>query len=73
MTAKNIARVRIVPDLCIVCHACEEHCPEVFQVAPISGSAVDRSIDPNDFAHGIEIAADICPVSIIKIDYDEAP
>lgn len=63
----TIKRVWIAPG-CIVCHACEEHCPEVFYVEELSGSIVAADVDPNDFAHGIEIAASICPVEVIKID-----
>lgn len=70
IATREITRVWIAPD-CIICNACEEHCPEVFFVEELEGSIVDAEVDPNDFATGIEIAADICPVEVIKIEYSD--
>jgi ferredoxin len=68
--ARPITRVWIAPN-CIICNACEEHCPEVFFVEELVGSTVSPEVDPNDFAVGIHIAQDICPVDVIRVDYQD--
>lgn len=50
---------------CISCCSCEEHCPEVFLVE--GTSRVLDGVDPNDFDDHVRLAAEVCPVEVIKI------
>lgn len=65
--AKRIKKVRIVPG-CISCGSCEAICPKVFQVTDIA--RVLPGVDPDEDADDVREAADMCPVSVIKVDED---
>ncbi len=63
--AKKIRCVRIVPG-CISCGSCEAICPKVFEVTDIA--RVRPNADFEDNAELAREAADMCPVSVIKVD-----
>ena len=50
---------------CISCCSCEEHCPEVFLVE--GTSRVLEGANPDDFDEQVRLAAEVCPVEVIKI------
>jgi ferredoxin len=63
-----ITRVWIEPG-CIICNACEETCPEVFEV-----TETDCIVKPGadlSLAMRIKHAAEECPVLVIK--FEETP
>lgn len=58
-------KVRIVPG-CISCGTCEAICPAVFKV---KGTAYVHNQDVvSDYEDEVEEAAEMCPVSVIKVD-----
>ena len=60
-----IVRVWIDPG-CIICNACEETCPQVFEV-----TATDCIVRPDadlSLAERIKHAAEECPVLVIKFE-----
>src|SRR2546429_9782526 len=69
-THKEITKVWIAPG-CIVCDSCENDCPEVFDVQeqtciirpPAMAEAFVRALTPS-----IIVAAEGCPVEVIKFD-----
>ncbi len=63
-----ISKVWIEPG-CIVCDACENEAPDVFQV--LADTCIVRPAAPLDNTGSIVAAADGCPVDVIK--YDKAP
>jgi ferredoxin len=63
-----IARVWIEPG-CIVCKACEETCPQVFEVT--EKDCVVRPTADLTQIERIKHAAEECPVAVIK--FQEAP
>lgn len=65
----KIAKVWIDPG-CIVCHVCEEECPEIFDVTETT-CEIKTTAKPVDFSAGIVSAAEKCPVNVIK--FDEQP
>ncbi len=65
----KIAKVWIDPG-CIVCHVCEEECPEIFDVTETTCLIKDGA-KPVDFSEGIVSAAEKCPVNVIK--FEEMP
>jgi ferredoxin len=65
----KIAKVWIDPG-CIVCHVCEEECPEIFDVQETT-CLIRPEAKPVDFSAGIVSAAEKCPVNVIK--FDEMP
>ncbi len=67
MTNK-IKNVTITPG-CISCGTCESVCPRVFKVK--ATAEVIPGSDPNKDAELVREAADLCPVSVIKVE-DEA-
>lgn len=50
---------------CIACAACESICPEVFMV--LDEAQADNSKIPG-YENECRLAADACPVSVIKIE-----
>lgn len=64
----SIKKVSIIPG-CISCGTCEVICKEVFTVKDIS--YVNESVDPNVFADAVIEAADMCPVSVIKVEIEK--
>jgi ferredoxin len=60
-----ISKVWIEPG-CIVCNACEDIFPEVFEVT--SDSCIIRPGAPHDDGLKIEEAAEACPVEVIKFN-----
>ena len=65
MAQQKVKKVEIIPG-CTSCGTCEVICPEVFQVKDISYVKSDANLNKN--AALIKEAADICPVSVIKVD-----
>jgi cytochrome b6-f complex iron-sulfur subunit len=74
-THKEVVKVWIAPG-CIVCDACENDCPEVFDVQeqtclirpPAMAEAFLRPLTPS-----IIIASEGCPVDVIKFETVEVP
>src|SRR5437588_9691595 len=74
-THQIITKVWIAPG-CIVCDACENDCPEVFDVQeqtclirpPALNAEFLKPLTPS-----IIIAAEGCPVDVIKFDLQEVP
>src|SRR5438067_1280388 len=74
-TYKVVTKVWIAPG-CIVCDACENDCPEVFDVTettclirpPAMADSFLRPLTPS-----IIIAAEGCPVDVIKFETVEVP
>src|SRR5881227_860294 len=72
-THKEVVKVWIAPG-CIVCDACENDCPEVFDVQettclirpPAMNAEFLKPLTPS-----IQIAAEGCPVDVIKFDTKE--
>ena len=62
---KEIKKVEIIPG-CISCGTCEAICPKVFEVRDIS--YVRPQADFNESPDLVEEAADMCPVSVIKVE-----
>jgi ferredoxin len=52
---------------CIVCNACEDICPEVFQVTEET-TVVREGVDPSGYEDEIIEAAESCPVEVIKYE-----
>lgn len=73
-THKVVTKVWIEPG-CIVCDACETDCPEVFDVQEETCVIRPEATKP-DFTKGltptIQIAAEGCPVNVIKFETVEA-
>lgn len=63
---KKFKGVRIVPG-CISCGSCEAICPKVFEVTDIAHVKPYGSVNDEDIEL-IKEAADMCPVSVIKVD-----
>src|SRR2546425_11011448 len=74
-THQIITKVWIAPG-CIVCDACENDCPEVFDVTettclirpPAMSADFLKPLTPS-----IIVAAEGCPVDVIKFDLQEVP
>ena len=54
---------------CISCSLSEGNCPEVFKVKD-EGATVIEGVDYSGLEEKIKIAADSCPVEVIKYDED---
>lgn len=63
--ARCIKNVKIVPG-CISCGSCEAICPKVFEVRDIA--YVKKDVNFNEQADDVREAADMCPVSVIKVE-----
>ena len=63
-----ITRVRI-EEGCISCGSSEGNCPEVFKVKD-GGATVIEGVDYSGLEEKIKMAADLCPVAVIKYDED---
>lgn len=60
-------KVTVDHDLCIGCGACEEECPEVFQLRDDNLSyVINDNIDPKLYGT-VRNAEDFCPVTAISI------
>src|SRR3954464_288311 len=74
-THQEIVKVWIAPG-CIVCDACENDCPEVFDVQeqtclirpPAMNAEFLKPLTPS-----IQVAAEGCPVDVIKFDLVTVP
>src|SRR5436190_23699196 len=74
-TYQIVTKVWIAPG-CIVCDACENECPEVFDVQeetcvirpPAMSTDFLKPLTPTVIA-----AAEACPVDVIKFDLQEVP
>ncbi len=56
-----------VEDGCIVCGACEDICPDVFEVGDETTEIADGA-DFDAYEDAIREAAEECPVEVIKFD-----
>lgn len=63
----SIKKVWIEPG-CIACENCQSVCPEVFVVDDVSH--VIENVNYNLYEDGIKIAAEQCPVEVIKYETD---
>jgi ferredoxin len=66
--SKKITNVIITPG-CVSCGSCQVICPEVFEVKGVS--RIKDKVDLNKYVAAIEEAAEVCPVSVIKIEEHE--
>lgn len=66
--SKKIKKVTITPG-CISCGSCEAVCPKVFEVKDIAYVKTDARLQDNEEL--IREAADMCPVSVIKVEEEE--
>src|SRR5688572_29502668 len=74
-THQIVTKVWIAPG-CIVCDACENDCPEVFDVQEETCLIRPPALKPDFLAPltpSIQIAAEGCPVDVIKFDLKEVP
>src|SRR5688500_15101469 len=70
-----VTKVWIAPG-CIVCDACENDCPEVFDVTEDTGRFPPPAQSPGCLAPStpsIRIAAEGCPVEVSKFETKEVP
>jgi ferredoxin len=65
---KKIKKVSITPG-CISCGSCEAVCPQVFEVKDIA--YVKDNADLSSNQELICEAAEMCPVSVIKVEKEE--
>jgi len=56
---------------CISCGLSESNCPEVFKVEAGEPSKVIEGVDYSGLEEKIKIAAESCPVEVIKYDDDD--
>ena len=59
---------------CITCGLSESNCPEVFKVKHgkwVKGATVIEGVDYSGLEEKIKIAAESCPVEVIKYDDDD--
>ena len=56
---------------CISCGLSESNCPEVFKVETGEPSKVIEGVDYSGLEEKIKMAADLCPVAVIKYDEDD--
>ena len=68
MRAIAITRVWI-EEGCISCGTSEDNCPEVFKVKEVA--TVIEGVNYSEFEEKIKIAAESCPVEVIKYDDDD--
>ena len=74
-THQIVTKVWIAPG-CIVCDACENDCPEVFDVQEETCLIRPPALKPEFLAPltpSIQVAAEGCPVDVIKFDLKEVP
>lgn len=65
---KKAKKVEIVPG-CISCGTCESLCPAVFVVRDVA--QVKPDVDPSKYSADVLEAAEMCPVSVIKVTTDD--
>ena len=58
---------------CISCGLSESNFPEVFKVETGEPSKVTEGVDYSGLEEKIKIAAESCPVEVIKYDEDDDP
>ena len=61
----KVKKVSIIPG-CISCGTCEVVCPQVFEVKGVS--EVRPNADVRKYSEECQEAADLCPVSVIKVE-----
>ena len=55
---------------CVSCGLSESTCPEVFKVKAEGSTVVIKGVDYSGLEEKIKMAADLCPVAVIKYDED---
>ena len=55
---------------CISCGSSEGNCPEVFKVKAEGSTVVIKGVDYSGLEEKIKMAAETCPVEVIKYDED---
>jgi len=54
---------------CVTCGNSEEVCPEIFEIDIEAGTAIVReSVDFSSYSEKIRLAAESCPVDVIKFE-----
>src|SRR5688500_6264316 len=74
-THQIVTKVWIAPG-CIVCDACENDCPEAFDVTETTCLIRPPAMNPdflNPLTPSIIVAAEGCPVDVIKFETKEVP
>ena len=72
MGVRAMAITRVwIEEGCISCGLSESNCPEVFKVETGETSKVIEGVDYSGLEEKIKIAAESCPVEVIKYDYDD--
>lgn len=61
----KVKKVSIIPG-CISCGTCEVICPQVFEVKSVSEVKPNAPVE--QFGEECQEAADLCPVSVIKVE-----
>ena len=56
---------------CVSCGLSESNCPEVFKVKAEGSTVVIKGVDYSGLEEKIKMAADLCPVAVIKYDEDD--
>ena len=54
---------------CVTCGNSEEVCPEIFEIDIEAGTAIVKDSDEfSEYSEKIRLAADSCPVGVIKFE-----
>lgn len=74
MSQRIVTKVWIAPG-CIVCNACEEECPDVFDVQADSSTIRPAALEAEflrPHAQSVIAAAEGCPVEVIQFETVES-
>jgi len=61
-------KVRVDADTCVGCAACEDICPEVFEMTDEDKATVKFDPVPAELEDGCREAAEQCPVDAISVE-----